>query len=74
MNTIQAEKKRRTAELQRLKRDLAYKDAEILQLRESQQRLREIQRQQPQEDPAFDPDETGDTVVGDTEEIGRAHV
>ncbi|KAL8376944.1 hypothetical protein RB595_007869 [Gaeumannomyces hyphopodioides] len=69
MNTIHAEKKRRSAELQRLKNDLAYKDAEIVQLRESQQRLRDSQRQQTQETSASDPDETIDTVVGDTERI-----
>ncbi|KAL8406219.1 hypothetical protein RB596_004889 [Gaeumannomyces avenae] len=69
MNTIHAEKKRRSAELQRLKNDLAYKDAEIVQLRESQQRLRDSQRQHTQETCASDPDETIDTVVGDTERI-----
>lgn len=70
MNSIHAEKKRRVAELQRLRDELNFKDAEILQLRQTQQRLKEQQRQQQQQHtPDLDPDETIDTVVGDTERI-----
>ncbi|TLD33546.1 hypothetical protein PspLS_01077 [Pyricularia sp. CBS 133598] len=74
MNSIHAEKRKKAAqtkaELQRLRDDLSAKNAEISQLRALQQQQNQDARcENLPAHEEFDPDQTIDTMVGDTERI-----